>query len=262
MAELSLRERLQPTLLDRLVDEERMLTLFQISVPLEELRRLGLTEREFSDILVAQGLQAASHDKAHAAPERDAERAHWSLFAPSGRVSMAQLKALVLKPPGAPKGVSLQSFCSVDARNILNESLETSERRFVSPRRLRELVYRDLAALLNAVSFEMSFDLLRYPQVRSSVVNYGMPSLAGISASAVDPVRTGAHIEQAIKRFEPRLQKVRVTPEPQRAGADGHHLAFRIEAELWSQPSPQLLLLRTRIDTESGAVSISDSNAK
>ena len=56
MAELSLRERLQPTLLDRLVDEERMLTIFELTVGLEDLRRLGLSLRELATAVGAQGL--------------------------------------------------------------------------------------------------------------------------------------------------------------------------------------------------------------
>ena len=38
MAELSLRERLQPALFDRLIDDERFLTLFELAVRTEELQ--------------------------------------------------------------------------------------------------------------------------------------------------------------------------------------------------------------------------------
>ena len=58
MAELGLRERLQPALLDRLVDEERLLTVFELTVELDELERLGLLRRDFADIVAAQGLSA------------------------------------------------------------------------------------------------------------------------------------------------------------------------------------------------------------
>jgi type VI secretion system lysozyme-like protein len=157
--------------------------------------------------------------------------------------------------------VMLQSFCTVEARNVLNESIESAERRFVSTRRLREYVCRDLAALLNAVSLDATDDLTRYPQVSESVVNYGMPSLAGVAVVAVDPLKIATTIEAAIRKFEPRLRKVRVSPEAARDQADGHALSFKIDAELWGQPTSQHLVLRTRIDTDSGNVSVADAGA-
>jgi predicted component of type VI protein secretion system len=39
-------------------------------------------------------------------------------------------------------------------------------------------------------------------------------------------------------------------------------LAFRIEAQLWGQPAPQHLVLRTSIDIDSGDVSIADSGVR
>jgi type VI secretion system protein ImpF len=259
MADLSLRERLQPSLLDRLVDDERLLTLFELTTRAAELRRLGIAERDLTQLLTGQGLRAADPEHAGPKPGADADSLCWSRFAPTGQVSLAQLKSLLLKPPGAPQGVMLQSFCAIEARNVLNESVETAERRLVSMRRLREYVCRDLGALLNAISLESSDDLARYPDVQSSVLNFGMPSLAGTAAVAVDPLETAAVIEQAINRFEPRLRKVRVTPEPARDHADGHALSFKIDAELWGQPAAQHLVLRTRIDMDSGNVSVTEA---
>ncbi len=262
MAELSLRERLQPTLLDRLVDDERLLTLYELTVARGELRRLGLSESDFAAIIGAQHLRPAGGDDAPKATDPAGDALRWRFVAPSGRVSLAQLKALVLKPPGAPQGVALQSFCKVEARNILNDTAESAERRYVSMRRLRECVYRDLASLLNSLSLDVSVDLTRFPHVQRSVLNYGMPSLAGVSAASVDPAKTAANIEEAIRRFEPRLTSVRVSPETERGPGDGHKLSFRIDAELWCQPVPQHLVLRTRIDTESGTVTVAETGAK
>jgi predicted component of type VI protein secretion system len=44
-------------------------------------------------------------------------------------------------------------------------------------------------------------------------------------------------------------------------GNETHVLAFRIEAQLWGQPMPQQLVLRTSIDVDSGRVSVADSGA-
>lgn len=260
MAELSLRERLQPALLDRLADDERLLTLFQVDARREDLVKLRLSERELLDILSAHGLRRGEDESRP--PVTDGEELlRWKLFAPAGRVSPAQLKAVVLRPPGAPGGIAVQDFCRIEARNVPNATVESAERRNVSMRRLREYVLRDVATLLNALNLEMNADLARFPRVRSSVLNYGMRSLAGRSAAAVDPIETAAGIEEAIRRFEPRLRKVRVSPETRGDGIEAHQLSFRIDAELWGQPVPQQLVLRTRIETDTGNVTVNDYGA-
>lgn len=261
MAELSLRERLQPALLDRLADDERFLTVFQVESSRAELARLKLAERDWLDILFAQGLRPVEDADGGTAIIQGEDKLQWLLFVPTGRLSPAQLKGLVLKPPGAPQGIAVQEFCRIETRNVPNAMIESSQQRVVSMRRLRECVLRDVASLLNALNLETQVDLERYPHVQRSVLNYGMHSLAGLSAAAVDPVKTAAGIEDAIRRYEPRLRRVRVAPERREGPQEGHQLSFRIDAELWGQPMPQQLVLRTRIETDTGNVTVSDSGA-
>ena len=258
MAQLSLRERLQPALLDRLIDDERLLTRYEFAFKRSELQRLGIPERDLTGILTAQGLRA--DDDAATGPS-DATTLRLALTAPGGRVSLVQLKALVLKPPGKPTGAPLQSFCEITARNVVNNTSESGELRAVSMRRLRDYVCRDLGALLNCASLDAIVDLAAYPHVQGSVLNFGMPSLAGRTARSVDPQQIAGTIEAAIRRFEPRLSAVRVQPEMSEEGNETHVLAFRIEAQLWGQPMPQQLVLRTSIDVDSGNVSVAESGA-
>ncbi len=56
MAELGLRERLQPLLLDRLVDDERLLTLFELRVDLSASKRLGFEARELTQVIAAHAM--------------------------------------------------------------------------------------------------------------------------------------------------------------------------------------------------------------
>ncbi len=259
MAQLSLRERLQPALFDRLIDDERLLTRYEFAFKRSELQRLGIPERDLTGILTAQGLRPTDDDASAAAS--DATTLRLTLTAPGGRVSLVQLKALVLKPPGKPTGAPLQSFCEITARNVVNHSTESGELRAVSMRRLRDYVCRDLGSLLNCASLDAVVDLSAYPNVQGSVVNFGMPSLAGRTARTVDPQQIAGTIEAAIRRFEPRLSAVRVQAEMSEEGHETHVLAFRIEAQLWGQPVPQQLVLRTSIDIDSGNVSVSESGA-
>jgi len=257
--ELSLRERLQPALFDRLIDDERLLTLYEVSVACAELERLGLTERDLVAILEGQGLQSnARSETAGDGPARICLR----FTSGAGRTTPSQLKGLMLKPPGAPQGIALQAFCEFATSNVLNSTPESAEQRSIAIRKLREYVCRDLASLLNCGSLEASIDLAEFPHVQRSVVNYGMPSLAGRMARTVEAGRISSTIEAAIANFEPRLSRVRVTPELGNDGSETHVLAFRIEAQLWGQPAPQHLVLRTSIDVDSGDVSIADSGVR
>jgi type VI secretion system protein ImpF len=141
----------------------------------------------------------------------------------------------------------------------MNMSPEGADSRALSTRRLREYVCRDLAALLNSASLDAVVDLSDHKHVQASVLNFGMPSLAGRSARSADPQQIAATIQSAVQRFEPRLSHVRVTPEMGEEGNETHVLAFRIDAQLWGQPMPQQLVLRTSIDIDSGNVSLAES---
>src|SRR5262245_39311222 len=219
MAELSLRERLQPTLLDRLVDEERMLAIFELTVGLEDLQRLGLSVRELASFVAAQGLsfrgqlEAAVTDGPEVAEGAPRTRARLQFSAPEGRVSASRLRDLALRTHAAPQGVTLRSFCEIDVQSELNVTAEPPEQRYISQRRLRECVCRDLAMLLNPSSIESSYDLSALAHVRESVLNYGMPSLAGRAPGSLDLDAIARTIEGVIRLFEPRLSQVRVLPD-------------------------------------------------
>jgi type VI secretion system protein ImpF len=89
------------------------------------------------------------------------------------------------------------------------------------------------------------------------VLNYGMPSLAGRSVKSLDLRRIARTVEEAILQFEPRLTHVRVAPDTER-DSDEHEFHLRIDAQLWSLPASQRVVLRTRISTDSGQASVTD----
>jgi type VI secretion system protein ImpF len=130
--------------------------------------------------------------------------------------------------------------------------------RTMSSRELRRCVRRDLEWLLNTVNLESIEDLSDFPQVASSVVNYGVPGLSGRTLATMEPEGIAGLIRLAIQRFEPRLSQVRVVHEPVAYGADEQGIAFRIEAELWGNPQPQRMEMRTSFDVDSRQVAIAD----
>lgn len=139
---------------------------------------------------------------------------------------------------------------------------ESRDKRVLSPARLRECVQRDLTWLLNTTHLATLEDLDGYPEVERSVLNYGLPDLAGRTASSVDARGLERLLVRVIADFEPRLLrnsiKVQVATDPQKLSHNA--MCFRIEAELWAQPIPLRLFLRTEIDLENGTVSVSDQD--
>ena len=137
---------------------------------------------------------------------------------------------------------------------------ESREKRVLSPARLRECVRRDLTWLLNTINLATLEKLDEYPEVARSVVNFGMPDLAGHTVSSVDIRSLERMLVRVIWDFEPRLLKssVKVKLFADEQKMNHNAMCFDIEAELWAQPLPLRLFLRTEIDLESGGVNVTD----
>lgn len=134
---------------------------------------------------------------------------------------------------------------------------EAAERRFLTVDRLRELVKRDLAWLLNSSNLGATEDLESYPEVQSSVLNYGMPDLTGHNLSNVDVVQLERVVKQAVIDFEPRILRNTVRVQTFASDEmDKNALTFKIEGDLWGQPAPLAIVLKSDFDLESGLVAI------
>ena len=93
------------------------------------------------------------------------------------------------------------------------------------------------------------------------VTFFGLPALSGRAANSIDVHELEAAIRDAIVEFEPRILaatlQVRAILE---ASALDHHnvIGVEIHGQLWAQPVPLELLVRTEIDLETGKVEMSD----
>ena len=140
---------------------------------------------------------------------------------------------------------------------------EPRERRVLSLRTLREGVLRDLAWLLNTTSLLSNIDVPKLPHLANSVLNYGVPDLSGNSISSLDLARLERAIRQAIWDFEPRLVRATVSVRAlSGASVDHNKLTFEIEADMWAQPYPERLFLKTELDLERGAVTLAEAGAR
>ena len=131
------------------------------------------------------------------------------------------------------------------------KKVESRDKRVLSFQKLKRSVVRDIEWLLNAGCLEPTLDLTPYPEIRQSVLNFGVPDLTGSTISNVDATSLERMLRQRILDFEPRILRrslvVRVTNK------DEHNtVIIEIEGELWSQPMPERLYLKTILDLELG----------
>lgn len=139
--------------------------------------------------------------------------------------------------------------------------LESPDMRVINKARLREHVLRDLSWMFNTTQMSNDKSLLPYPEVKRSVVNYGLPPLSGQSTSSLDANDLETKVKQAILDFEPRILANTLMVEAIVSGAQlDHHnqISFRIAGQIWAQPVPIEMLLQTKVDLETGLVEVKD----
>lgn len=136
---------------------------------------------------------------------------------------------------------------------------ESRNQRVVSMSRYKEGVIRDLRWLFNAsahlpVEGKKEFRLSDYPEAEKSVLNFGTRQLCGLMAADLDSLER--ELSRAIEIFEPRVARHSVNI---RASKDHHLVAFEMHCELWAEPIPEQLFVKTTIDLESGQCNLGES---
>jgi type VI secretion system protein ImpF len=141
------------------------------------------------------------------------------------------------------------------------QSQESREERVISDSALKQAVLRDLQWLFNSTQLSSDDELTTLPHVSNSVLNFGMPAMAGQLISTLDRAGLEHMIKNAILNFESRilpntLEVALLTSED----AQDHHnvLEFHIIGQLWAQPMPLELYLKTSLDLETGQVELDD----
>lgn len=234
MANLSSKDRLQPSLFDRLADE--------LAPALAQLAEA----RSALDRLLDAPQRAALGELLEAGP------------AGNQRLTLPQAGAL------ADLGGEARSLLD---RVLELEQVRRSEQRraiMLSSSQLRAAVLRDLQTLLNTTAAEAQPDgtegvLSRWPCAEASVVNYGIPALAGRIRTHEDFVDFSQRLERAIERHEPRLRRVRVQlgeSATANLGTLTSPIDLVIEGELWGFPVFEHLLVRTVLDLDAGRVQV------
>lgn len=141
---------------------------------------------------------------------------------------------------------------------------ESRDQRVLTIQKLRDCVLRDLSWLFNTVNLNAIQDLSSYPEIMRSVINYGMPDLAGHTASSVEVHSLERLLKQAILDYEPRLLRnsVRVKLKLSESRMNHNAMTFDVEADLWADPVPLHMYMKTEIDLEIGDVKVTEFSGR
>lgn len=129
----------------------------------------------------------------------------------------------------------------------------------LTPARLRSSLQRDLTWLLNTTNLESEENLSSYPTVASSVINYGLPAIAGSYLHSHKWSDIENAIKQAILRFEPRLDPSTLSVTPKRKGetiSSYNVLLMEIRGQILTKPYPTEFLVQTSFDLENNQMSM------
>lgn len=134
---------------------------------------------------------------------------------------------------------------------------ELRDDRVIDMRKLREIVQRDLGWLLNTSNNESWIDAERYPMVITSVLNYGIREVAGEYSHEERAEMIRKSIAKSISSFEPRIREGSADIEMRMEDVSRDTIvSFDIRADMWAEPVPLELYLRSEVDITTGAVTL------
>lgn len=123
---------------------------------------------------------------------------------------------------------------------------------------LRSTVMRELAWLLNTIHLDAAVDLEPYPEVRTSVLNYGVPDMAGKPLTHRAVMQRAREIRHAIVNFEPRVDPASLIVETTDSIERENSITFVIRGDVTSAVNAMPIQLKTDIETDSAAVTVRD----
>jgi len=124
-------------------------------------------------------------------------------------------------------------------------------------KQLRDSVRRDLENLLNTRYFIIS-PSSPYVELDKSLLNYGLPDLATVNIlDAKKREEFTETLEKTLIEFEPRFKSVRVSYQDNKDSLD-RTLRFRIDAEIYAEPLPEVVVFDSVLESVTRTVSIKE----
>lgn len=131
---------------------------------------------------------------------------------------------------------------------------ESRDRRVVSVQRYKAAVLRDVENLLNSRAHPVDDSIYEFDEAARSVINYGVRDICGLTISDLRSGEVESQIQQALECFEPRISSKSLSVRLASSVKPGHirSLSIEIEGQLWAQPLPDHLFVKTEVDVETG----------
>ena len=137
---------------------------------------------------------------------------------------------------------------------------EGRDARVIDIRRLRDIIQRDLGWLLNTTNNDSWIDAARTPHTARSVLNFGIHDVAGDFATKDKALTIRKAIISCIETYEPRIRKGSIQVDMRSSDASRTTVVnFDIRADMWAEPIPVELFLRSAIDVTTGQLSLERS---
>lgn len=142
--------------------------------------------------------------------------------------------------------------------NDPENTVEVDQSQHQGLKALRNSVRRDLVNLLNTRLRIVEPDD-EYKELKLSLLNYGLPDLATINVA--DKTKRKQFVEQLerlLVEFEPRFKSVTVNYQ-ENADALDRSLRFRIDAVLFADPSPEVVVFDSILEPVSRTVNLEEA---
>lgn len=137
-------------------------------------------------------------------------------------------------------------------------SVDTEKSRVQYIRELRLSVKRDLENLMNT-RFRMSSPPEEFISLDKSLLNYGLPDLATVNIADIARKRAFVKfLEKTLLTYEPRFKTVKVIHMDNKNPGD-RTLRFRIDAVLYADPAPEVIIFDSILDPVFRTVKVEES---
>lgn len=124
-------------------------------------------------------------------------------------------------------------------------------------RELKAVVIRDIAWIINDISFGTAVPLDDYPEIASSVLNQGVPDLTSLRVARSSLESRARDIATALRAFEPRLVPASVKVAFDTSEVDNENkVRFTILGELKGAIDERHVELKTAVALDSGDVEV------
>lgn len=121
-------------------------------------------------------------------------------------------------------------------------------------RALRSTVKRELNWILNTTHLDAVQDLDPYPEVKTSVLNYGVPDMAGKALTRRVVQGRAREIRDAIRFFEPRMDPDHLEVEPLMSVERENAITYVIRGDITAAVEALPVEFKTDIEVDTSAV--------